>query len=89
MIVKTVDSKGRVVLGSEYANRMVLVDDTEPGKLIIMPATAVPDRELWLHQNKPVQAAVLAGLEQARAGRFSANPPDLDKDVPLVDALED
>ena len=81
MTTKLVDSKGRLALGSHYAGCMVIVDDTDPNQLIIKPAVAIPAREAWLYQNQEALDLVRKGVEQARAGRFSAKPPDLGPDA--------
>ena len=77
MTTKTVDSRGRVTLGSRYANRLVIVREQEDGTLKIIPAEAVPAREAWLYKNPEALKAVRQGLEEAQAGRF-AEGPDLE-----------
>jgi hypothetical protein len=74
MITRTIDSKGRLLLGKEYAGRQVIIDDQEPDRLVIMTATTVPDRELWLYCNKRALDDVLTGLEQAKRGEFVPGP---------------
>ena len=76
MTTRTVDSRGRLTLGPHYANRLVIVQEHEDGALEVIPAEAIPAREAWLHRNPKARAAVRAGIEEARAGRF-AEPPDL------------
>ena len=80
MTTKLVDSKGRLALGNRYAGRMVLIDDSEPDRLIIIPAVAIPDREAWLYRNDEAINLVREGLAQAREGRFADSPADLDAD---------
>lgn len=70
MNVKIVDSKGRVYLGSQFAGRMVIIDDTDPGQIIITPAVAIPAREAWLYENKKALDLVRKGLAQAAAGEL-------------------
>ena len=77
--IKSVDARGRLTLGREFANLRVIVKELEDGVLQLMPATVVPAREAWLYENPTALAAVKAGLEQARAGQF-AEPPDLEGD---------
>jgi hypothetical protein len=89
MTSKVVDSKGRLMLGSRLAGRMVIVDDSDPDCIVITPAVAIPEREAWLYKNEGAMNRVRAGLEQARQGRFSESPPDLDADAALADQLED
>lgn len=77
MTTKTVDSRGRLSLGPDYANRLVIVKERDGGALEIIPAEAVPAREAWLYRDPEAREAVRQGLSGARAGRF-AQPPDLD-----------
>lgn len=88
MTTKLIDGKGRLMLGSKLAGRMVIVDDSDPEHIIITPAVAIPEREAWLYKNKEALAAVRKGLEQARKGEYSNTPPDLDADRALADAIE-
>ena len=41
--------------------------------------------ENWLEQNEEAKASVLRGIEQAKNGEFSDNPPDLEADTKLFD----
>jgi hypothetical protein len=72
MLQKTVDSKGRVCIGVEYAGRTVLLDDSDPHAICILPAVVVPEREQWLYDHPEALASVLRGMEQAKAGQFAA-----------------
>lgn len=87
MTTKLVDSKGRLMLGSRLAGRMVIVDESDPEHMVITPAVAIPEKEAWLYKNKVALALVRKGLEEARKGEFSTSPPDLDADAALADAL--
>jgi len=89
MTTKIVDSKGRITLSSSLAGRTVIVDDSNPKKIVITPAVVIPEHEAWLHKNPRALKAVLKGLKQARQGKFSKNPPDLDAIQKIVDELED
>jgi hypothetical protein len=89
MTVKTIDSKGRLALGSEFAGQLVLVNDTDPDKIVIQKAQAIPAREAWLYQNDKALDLVRQGLAQARAGDFSEAPSDLNADAALVGQLAD
>jgi hypothetical protein len=89
MTIKLADSKGRIMLGSEYANLMIIVDDSTPGQIVLKPAKAVPLADAWLYENKKALALVRTGLEQAQTGRFSETPPDLVADAKLAEAIED
>ena len=87
MTTKVVDSKGRVPLGVRFAGRTVIVDDSSPDRIIIMPAVVVPEREAWLYQNAAARAAVRRGLAQAAKRRFSKAPPDVARDAKLAARL--
>jgi DNA-binding transcriptional regulator/RsmH inhibitor MraZ len=80
MTTKTLDDKGRLVLGSRFANRQVIVEEINDSQIIITMAKVVPEREAWLYKNPEAMEKVLLGLSQARAGKFTAAPPDLDAD---------
>ena len=84
MTTKTVDARGRLTLGPEFANRLVIVRRLDDGGLEIVPAEAVPAREAWLHKNPKALKAVREGLEEARSGQF-AEAPDLKADDHLDD----
>jgi len=88
MTTKTIDSRGRVLLGAEYAGQLVLVEETAD-RIVIQKATAIPQREAWLYENEKALNLVRQGLDQALAGQFSAAPPDLDADAALVANLAD
>lgn len=81
MTTKTADSKGRVALGAKFANKTVIIEEVDDTEVRVIAATVIPERELWLHQNDKAGAAVQRGLEQARAKKFSASPPDLASDT--------
>jgi hypothetical protein len=44
---------------------------------------------MWLYTNEKAKALVHQGLAEARAGKFSKNPPNLKADKDLVGDLED
>ncbi len=89
MITKTTDSKGRISLGKRFANKTFIIEETGEMELKLEPARIIPEREAWLYDNKEAEASVLRGLAQARAGRLSKTPPDLNADQALVEELED
>jgi hypothetical protein len=88
MTTKTVDARGRLSLGPEYANRLVIVQERDDGALEIIPAEAVPAREAWLHKNPEAMEAVRQGLAEARDARF-AEAPDLDAEADFDEADAD
>ncbi|MDZ4659865.1 MAG: hypothetical protein SH868_20000 [Bythopirellula sp.] len=82
MTTKTLDSKGRVTLGPAYANRTVLIDDSDATRIIITPAVVIPEHEAWLYKNEKALHSVVVGIEQARLGQFATDLPDLGVDTP-------
>lgn len=88
MTTKLVDNKGRLMIGSRLAGRMVIIDDSDPNCIVITPAVAIPESEAWLYKNKAAVDRVRAGLEKARQGKFSKSPPDLGADAALAAAIE-
>ena len=87
-VTKTVDSRGRVTLGKDFANQLVIVQEVSEGYLRIVRAEAVPAKEAWLYKNPEALAAVMRGLEQAKARRF-AERPNLEADAALADAIDE
>ena len=51
-------------------------------------ARVVPEREMWLHDNRAASTAVRLGLAAAKEGRLSSGP-NLAADAPLADRLQD
>ncbi len=88
MTTKVADSKGRIALGSEFAGHMFIVNDSDPNRIIITPAVAIPANEAWLYRNETARELVSTGLQQARTGQFSEAPPDIEKDASLAGELE-
>ena len=88
MTTRTVDSRGRLTLGPDYANQLVVIRASADGTLQIMPAKAIPVREAWLYQNEKALASVRRGLAQAEAGGF-VEPPHLEAGGALADAIEE
>ena len=88
MTTKLIDGKGRLMLGSSLAGRMVLVDDSDPDHIIVTPAVAIPEKEAWLFKNEEALELVRKGLKELAAGEFSDSPPDLAKDAALADQLD-
>jgi hypothetical protein len=89
MTTKTADSKGRVSLGSRFANQTVIIEEVDPTELRITLAAVIPQREVWVHKNPKAKASVLRGLTQAKAGRRAKSPPDVARDALLVEQLDD
>jgi hypothetical protein len=74
---KTVDSRGRLALGAEFAGKTVIIRKTDTG-LEIMPAVVIPEHEAWLLRNPSARESLERGLAQAAAGQFSEAPPVID-----------
>lgn len=89
MTTKTTDNKGRIVLGPRFANKTVIIEEIDETELRVTVAAVIPQREVWLHRNPKAKAAVERGLAQAKARKYSKNPPDLDKDASLAKKLSD
>ena len=89
MTVKIADSKGRIVLGPQFANKPVIIEKVDDTEVRVIAAEVVPQRELWLHRNNQARDSVHRGLEQAKARKFSRNQPDLDTDASLAKSLGD
>lgn len=88
MTTKVVDSKGRIALGSRFVGRTVIIDDSDPDKIVITPAVVIPESEAWLYRNKRALNSVRKGLAEAKARRFAKNAPALDEDSALVSELD-
>ena len=88
MTTKTTDSKGRLTLGERFANRTVIVEVIDENELRISLARVVPEREMWLHENRAASASVGRGLTEAREQRLSSGP-DLADDAALAERLQD
>ena len=87
MTTRVVDSKGRIALGSRFAGRTVLVDDSDPEKIVITPAVVIPESEAWLYKNKQALSSVRKGLAEAQGRQFAKDAPDLDADSALGNDL--
>lgn len=89
METKTVDSRGRINLGKEFANKTCIFEKIGETEIRLELAAVIPERELWLYKNREAKALLEIGLGQAESKQFSASPPDLDADQALADRLED
>ncbi len=87
MVTRNVDSRGRLALGKQFADRLVIIQELADGFLQIIPAEAIPAREVWLYKNPKALASVMRGLEQAMAGD-SVPEPDLEADAKHLESAE-
>jgi hypothetical protein len=83
--LKTIDDKGRLTLGREFAGRTVEVEK-EGDALVVKFRRVVPDWEAWLWENETAKAMVDRGLRQARDGELS-DGPDLAAAFDFADSL--
>lgn len=88
MKIKVIDSKGRIALGRRFVGRAVLVDDSDPDRIILTPAVAIPKREAWLYRNEKALTSVRQGLAEAEQGRLSKKVPNLDTDAAAAAELD-
>jgi hypothetical protein len=88
MEVKTVDKKGRVLLGPAFAGKIVIIKTTSKG-VTITPAVVVPEHEAWLLKNDAARESLERGLAQATAGQFAETPPTIDENWATLDLDEE
>ena len=63
---KTADTKGRVTLGPQVANRLVSVTKMSESEYVVKLVRAIPEDEAWLYENPKALASVETGC--ARLG---------------------
>lgn len=71
---KRIDSKGRLTLGPDFANLVVLIHANRVGDLVIKKASVVPSHEAWLHANPEALKSLKRGLSQAKKRQFTKDP---------------
>ena len=86
-IIRTVDGKGRVTLGTAAAGRTVQVEETPDG-FAIRFCRVIPESEAWLWENEATLKRVLRGISEAKAGDV-VRDVDLADLIALADALPD
>ncbi len=89
METKTADSRGRINLGKEFANKTFLLTRTGGTEMRLELAAVIPERELWLYQNSEARTALLEAMERVKAGEFADSPPDVDEEEPWEKELEE
>jgi len=77
MTTKIIDSKGRLALGSDFAGRLVIVDDADPDKIIVTLARAIPEKEAWLYQNEEALRRVRRAWPRPANGVSARRRPTL------------
>lgn len=80
MVTKLLDGKGRLALGPKFANRIVIVDESDETRIVITPAQVVPEHEVWLYKNDAAMKSLVTGIQQAMNERYAIDPPDIDED---------
>ena len=89
MTIKTIDERGRLTLGREFAGCTVIIDDSDPRQIVVKPMKLVPAHEAWLYENQAARGLVRRGLAESRAGIVSEKAPDIAADSAWADMLED
>ncbi|MEW6349113.1 MAG: hypothetical protein AB1646_08615 [Thermodesulfobacteriota bacterium] len=89
METKTADSRGRINLGKEFANRTFLLEKIGETEMRLELAAVIPERELWFFRNPEAQRTVFDAIHRVRAGEFAQSPPDVDEEEPWEKELED
>ena len=87
MGIARLDTKKRVTLGMLLKKFKILIrtpiNDFETfigdnGDILLRPRTAIPSRELWVHQNPEILQSIQKGIQDLREGRVT-RVKDLDK----------
>ena len=85
--IARLDTKNRVTLGILLKKFRTLanipINDFETfigdnGDILLRPRTAIPTRELWVHQNPEIKQNIRKGIQDAKEGRVT-RVKDLDK----------
>jgi hypothetical protein len=87
MAIKTADSKGRIALGPQFANKTFIIKEVDGTEFRVIAAAVIPEREMWLHKNEQAMAAVQRGLRQAASGQVVGFDPR--EDDALLKELDD
>lgn len=84
-MIRRSDNQGRVCLGRKNAGREYVIYRASKHEMHVIWLDTIPKRDQWVYRNPKVLASLMKGLEQARARKFSKNPPDLDADLDLAE----
>ncbi len=85
--IARLDTKKRITLGTLIKKFKVLlgapINDFETfigndGDVLLRPRTAIPTRELWVHQNPEILKSIHEGIQDLKDGRVT-KVKDLDK----------
>lgn len=68
------DPRGRLTLAKRKGENSRRIDGYRQyvgpeGEILLIPMVEIPARELWVHQNPEVKAAILRGMADVEAGR--------------------
>ncbi|MFH0957088.1 MAG: hypothetical protein V1897_00130 [Pseudomonadota bacterium] len=88
MQTKIADSRGRINLGTDFANKTFFFEKTGETEMKLKPAV-MPEREIWLHRNPETRDAVLEATRRLKQGQFARCAPDVDQDEPWMEELKD
>ena len=80
MATKTADSRGRINLGKEFANKTFLSEKTGKTEMKLELAAVIPEKELWFYRDPEAQKAVFGAIERVGAGEFAESPPSLEEE---------
>jgi hypothetical protein len=83
--LKTIDEKGRLTLGREFAGRTVQLEQDDSG-ILVKFYRVVAEREAWLWENETAKGMVDRGLQQARERELN-DGPDLAAAFAFADSL--
>ena len=92
---KKTDKKGRLVLGSKYAESSFLLEEQADASgsvvIILKPVEqiAIPQNEAWLFKNPEALGTVMKGLKQAAEKKFVPSPRKSKKQRKWLDEIED
>ena len=67
---KQTDSKGRLLLGSEFAGATFLMEVQKDGSLLLRPAITIPVETEWFFKNREAQQLLRDGLKEAAQGHL-------------------
>lgn len=89
METKKLDQKGRITLGQRYAGKTVLIDDSNPDCIKLIPVVHIPESEAWLYENELALNQVRQGLAQARQRNFAESSPEVETHLEWLDEIDD